>query len=416
MFQCFTRQLEQVGLFWFAVIVVVASINGFFLIEVLEFLWLPDTPFLVSEEGERRAADFITFWLSAKLAAGGEALVAYDIEELTASLYRLTGRETRAILFLYPPHNLLLTLPIGLLPYPFALFLWQCVPLAGLFLVLRRLGVPLPLLCLLPLSGGVVENLFYGQNGMISTLFLAGGLLCLERRPWLAGLCFALFTYKPQLALLVGPTLLAGRKWRALAAMVIGFSVLVGASLLAFGSEVWFAFVDNSLYLTSFLERGHRSWSAIPAIFVAADRLGATSTVSWTLQGAAALLAFAAVVWAWTRSGPMAPKVILLIAAIPLSSPWVHDYDLVMLFLPMAWLLQDAGRAPLRQSEIGAMVLVWALPAWWMNPLAEGIGVSPGVLFIVAFFLVVLRRVADFLRSGEKGSSAQPSPSSANDP
>ncbi len=55
----------------------------------------------------------------------------------------------------------------------------------------------------------------------------------------------------------------------------------------------------------------------------------------------------------------------MLVAAIPLTTPWAHDYDLVILLMSIAWLILEAPRVPLRFVEIAVMVSVWALPSWW---------------------------------------------------
>jgi len=111
--------------------------------------------------------------------------------------------------------------PLGELSYFTALAAWQLLPLLGFLLVMSRMGIPWALFFLLPLSGAVVQNIAAGQNGSLSAFFLAGALLTLERRPIVAGVLFGLMTFKPQLALLIAPTLLFGRHWRALIVLAV---------------------------------------------------------------------------------------------------------------------------------------------------------------------------------------------------
>ncbi len=70
-------------------------------------------------------------------------------------------------------------------------------------------------------SIATAENLFYGQGAFLIALLLGGGLLLVDRHPFLAGLLFSLLiNYKPHLGLLIPVALLAGRRWQALGALV----------------------------------------------------------------------------------------------------------------------------------------------------------------------------------------------------
>ncbi len=47
------------------------------------------------------------------------------------------------------------------------------------------------------------SNATYGQNGFLSAALLAGATHHLDKRPAVAGVCFGLLAYKPQLGLAV---------------------------------------------------------------------------------------------------------------------------------------------------------------------------------------------------------------------
>src|SRR5205814_7022046 len=100
-------------------------------------------------------------------------------------------------------------------------------------------------LVFLLLAPGAAVNLFFGQNGILSTVLLGGGVLLLGSRPILAGVLLGLLAYKPQLAVLAPFALLAGREWRALAAAILSQIALGLLSLLVLGAEPWFAFFDK---------------------------------------------------------------------------------------------------------------------------------------------------------------------------
>jgi len=407
------RNLNRVGPIGVAVIAGLAGLNGIFLVETIVETWFPGDPALMKAGGFVRGADFMGFWAAAHLAAAGDAASAYDMASVQAIMEDLSGYARADNRFLYPPIKLLLLLPLGHLPYLTALLLWQALPLVGVLLVMARMGLPPLLHWLLPLSAGVTSNLLTGQNGLLSCLLLVGAFLCLGRRPLLAGLLFAVMTYKPQLALLIGPALLIGREWRALGGMVLGFAALAAASLVAFGPEPWWLFLRNVLFVGDYVQQGHMAWPRMPTVLVAAQRLGADPTLARVLQLAVALPVVAAVAWVWARSGAGRLKAAVLIAAMPLVSPWSHDYDLAILLLPIAWLVLDDARVRLGGAEIAVMILAWALPSWWVPEVSAILGASPGAPVLLAFFLVVLRRALQASRAQSQfaGLSGNRSPS-----
>ena len=392
MIESLIHKLNRVGPLGVVAIAGLAGLNGIFLVETIVETWFPSDPALIKASGFVRGSDFLGFWAAAHLAAEGQAALVYDKASIQTIMEELSGYARSDNRFLYPPIKLLFLTPLGHLPYLTALLLWQALPLVGLLLVMARMGLPPLLYWLLPLSAGVTSNLLTGQNGLLSCLLLAGGFICLGRRPVLAGILFAFMTYKPQLALLIGPALLIGRDWRALGGMVLGFVALAVASLAAFGPEPWWLFVRNALFVGGYLEQGHMAWARMPTVLVAAQKLGADPTFARALQMAVALPVIAAAAWVWARPGPAQLKAAVLVAAMPLVSPWAHDYDLAILLLPIAWMVLDDARARLTGAEVAVMILAWALPSWWVPEVSEILGASPGAPILVAFFLIVLRR------------------------
>ena len=110
-------------------------------------------------------------------------------------------------------------------------------------LLAHRLARDTDAFLFLLLAPGVAVNLFFGQNGILSTILLGGGVLLLRSRPVLGGMLLGLMAYKPQLALLIPFALLAGREWRALAAAILSQLGLMLLSLLVLGVEPWLAFL-----------------------------------------------------------------------------------------------------------------------------------------------------------------------------
>src|SRR5436305_707287 len=61
-------------------------------------------------------------------------------------------------------------------------------------------------------------NVYGGQNAYFTAALLAGGLLVLDRRPVIGGICFGCLAYKPHMAMLVPFALAASGRWRSFAA------------------------------------------------------------------------------------------------------------------------------------------------------------------------------------------------------
>src|SRR5205085_3331037 len=220
---------------------------------------------------------------------------------------------------------------LALLPYLAALAVWQAASLWGALKVCRAIlpgrtallaaiGAPVVLICVT-----------HGQNGFLTAALLGGGLLLLDRRPLLAGLLFGCLIYKPQFALVVPLVLLAGGYWRAIAGACASAALLVGATLAFWGWPVWQAFLD-SLPLTRqiVIEQGETGWHKIQSPFAMIRMWGGSLPFAYAVQGAVTVAAMGAVLWLTRTARPHLRNAAICAAAV-LSTPYVLDYDLVVL-------------------------------------------------------------------------------------
>src|SRR3569833_1232408 len=92
----------------------------------------------------------------------------------------------------------------------------------------------------------VFVNVTHGQNGFLTAALFAAAIASLGVRPWLAGLCFGLAAYKPQLGLLVPFALAAGGHWRSFAAAARTLVVLAIVCTLLFGAQIWPEFLAGT--------------------------------------------------------------------------------------------------------------------------------------------------------------------------
>jgi len=245
--------------------------------------------------------DFINFWSGAYLAVHGHATQVYDPAAFHAFQQSVVGGALEGYLYIYPPVLLVLTAPLGLVPYIPALVLWLS---AGWFAFYRALCLALPgrgALLLALATPAVFINTIAGQNGTWTAALFGGGLGLLNRRPMLAGGLLGLLVFKPQLAILIPVALAAGRHWRALAAAAVTAAALLAVSALWFGTDIWINYIRLvELLRRLILEEGTGVWYRFVSVFVAARRLGVPVETTYLVQGIATVLAGIAVVLAYS--------------------------------------------------------------------------------------------------------------------
>ncbi len=307
------------------------------------------------------ASDFDAFWSGAHLAAAGRPQDAYDLRLLGVT--EAAGAQTLGQLFyyLYPPVWLLLCLPLGVLPYIVALPVFLLSGYAAMVAWLRcLLPRPWPILTVLAFPAALL-NAVIGQNGFVTAGCFAGGMLWLERRPGIAGMCLGLLVIKPHLAVGVPVALLAARRWRALGACALTAMGVLALSWAVLGTAAWMAFLAASSFIGSRLFDPGIARKLI-SVFEGVRLLGGGAALAAVAQAVAASLALACVARvAWRRPGA-GPEIAMLVTASMLCTPYLMDYDLVCLGVPMAWLASCGVRRGWRPWEKSLLALLYVLP------------------------------------------------------
>jgi len=203
-----------------------------------------------------------------------------------------------------------------------------------------------------------------------------------------------LLACKPQLAVLVGPALLVGGYYRALAAMTGTVLMLALASWIAFGTSAWQAFFQNLPVVTSWLADGSLPYTLMTTVFAAARLAGVSPANAYALQWLSTIGALVVVVWIWRRPLPLWLRGSALAAAIPMATPYAYSYDLALLSLPIAWLAWDALTRAWRRVDCAVLMLTWLAPAGgWLLADSTKILVTP--LILAALLMVISRRAME---------------------
>lgn len=287
--------------------------------------------------------DFALFWSTGIAVLRGEAALPFGIEANAALHRELFGAAAQVLGWHYPPFLLALVAPLGLMPYGWALGAWLSFTGAFHLETLRRIlrDAPAPrwrVLLACAAFPGFYVNAISGQNGFLTAGLLGGALLCLWRRPVLAGVFIGLLAYKPHFGVVIPFALVAGGHWRAFVSAGATVLALVVASLLAFGTAPWLAFFANTGFTRALMEQGYSGFHGMHSAFAAVRLHGGSVGLAYGAQALVGLATAAGVVALWRAPVDARLKAAGLAAGALLATPYGYDYDLVLLAVPIAFL------------------------------------------------------------------------------
>jgi hypothetical protein len=343
--------------------------------------------------------DFSHYWVASQLALSGNPASVYDPARLQAGLQAFFGIPINLTWF-NAPTFLMVVLPFGFLPYHASLAAWLLTTLAAYLWVIRRIAPHFLAMAAAVMFAGAIANFGYGQNGFLSTALLGGGLLLLDGTPLAGGVLLGLLTYKPHLAVLVPVALLAGRRWRALIAMLATAAGLILASGLILGYEIWEVFLTKtslvilkSLGAGNILASGPFPWAKMPTFYSSVFSAGAGFWPAIALQGTTMLAAAFLVWWVWSREVPLMVRGSILVLCTLLFNPYLFVYDLCLLALPLAWIAWDGHLHGWLPGERYLLFLSWMLPMF-SETIARATSLPLAPLFLIALSYLALRRLA----------------------
>lgn len=353
--------------------------------------WVLASDGIVDPSGRPLGTDFASFWSTSTVLLEGRPLAAYDDAALRDIQRSLAGRDGPHYTMLYPPMGLLIVLPLALAAYPLALTAWLLGTFAAYLAVLWR-AWPLPSVLLMGAAfPAVFVTVGHGQNAFLSAALLGGAMLALPGRPVLAGLLIGLLSYKPHLGLVIPFALAAGGHWRAFAAAAAAAAALALAATLAFGAEIWPAYLARTDFARQVLEQGLVDHGKMQSLFAAARLWGAGTGPAYTLQWGLAAAAAVALMLLWRTAAPHALKAAALMTAAVLVTPFVFDYDLTLLALPLLLLTRDGVERGFLPWEKTVLAAVWAVPLL-ARPAAMHLELPLGLAAILVLYAIILRR------------------------
>lgn len=357
--------------------------------------WLMKSHGLIDAAGHPIGADFIDPWSASWLTLHGASQSVYNVPRLWA-VERIAVHYPGVGFagFHYPPTYLLIVWPLALLPYAWSLLLWTAATFAAYLAVMWAIDRRADSLWLAIAFPGALVNLTNGQNGFLTLALLGGALLTLERRPIVAGLLFGLMSYKPQYGILVPIFLLATGRWRVIVAASITVALLVALSLGIFGHETWQAFFASIPFTRHVvLEQGGSGFGKLQSAFAAARLWGFSVATSYVVQAAVSLVAALAAIWIWRRTANLDLQAAALAVGVLLMTPYMMDYDLVILAIAIAWIALDGLRSGFLPWEKSLLVFVWLLPLF-ARSIATGLLIPVAPLAMLLLLADIARRAA----------------------
>lgn len=350
-------------------------------------------------KGRPLGTDFIVFYAGGDVAHAAGARAVYDTDKIYAAHQQaLDDPSPDWGPFLYPPVFIAAAMALSSLPYAPAWLLFMGATGALYAGATRALAGFRGALAPTIAFTAVLLNFTQGQTGFLVAGLFAAALACLfSGRPALAGLCFGLLAVKPHFGLLIPVALAASGHWRTFAFAALAGAATVLAPTIAFGWDIWIDFARAAAFARSFvLEEGGIGYHKIISAFSQARLLGAPLALAYGAQAAVATGAAAMVALLWRSRASLELKGAGLILGALLATPYVVEYDLVLLAPAAALIVREAMREGFRDYEKLILVFAFLAPAMTRFTAKTAL-VSSGWLAILLLALIVAARAAPYV-------------------
>jgi len=323
--------------------------------------------------GRPLGTDFSNVYAAGTYVRDGQPAAPFDPAKQFARERAIFGAATQFYGWHYPPYFLGLAAALATMPYWLSLLVWQGVTLILYLLAIRAIVFSSPspagegkmkmwLLFALAFPA-VFINLGQAHNGFLTAALIGTALCLLDRRPIIAGVLIGLLAYKPQFGVLIPLVLVASGRWRAFAAAAVTVALMTLAVTLAFGVDVWTAFLASTKFTRIIvLEQGGTGWYKIQSVFSWVRMWGGSIALAYAAQIGVTLALAAALVWLWRSSAAYPLKAAGLLIGSLLATPYSLDYDLMVLAPAIAYLSIDGIARGFSPYEKTVLAGLWIVP------------------------------------------------------
>ncbi len=349
--------------------------------------------------------DFRVFWSASFVSLRSGMISAFNpdlMAAVEAHLYDGTNFSDTGHFapWVYPPPFHAFILPLALLPYAisYTVYCFACIAILLFACRPAMASKALPWVTVIAFPGIWVATI-HGQNSLITLSLAATSLALTKTRPVLAGVCAGtLLAVKPQLGLLLPLFFLCGRQYRAFTAAAATVAVICSASALAFGLPLWEQFLGTLSWFNSAILTHNRAdlWRAMPTVYAIARSLGANLHSAYAMHFIVAVPLVVATAISWSKQPGSRLSCAAAIVATLTATPYLIQYDLVWLLLPVLYLCEDFQRTG-HQSfwESTIVALAWFLPIPAFLGILVGRTEWGGVLLPVLLLTILIRALVE---------------------
>lgn len=373
------------------------------------------------------ASDFSSFYAAGSIVRSGQAEHLYDYAVQKQAQGRfLAGLRFRGgpLLYVHPPFELLLFLPLAYLPYPAAFGLWFGCNLMFLSTIpfLARASLPgirdrVPaILLVFGFFFPATLTLIQGQDSILLLLLFTLFYAAMKRDDHrAAGLCLALAAFKPQLLLVVLVAMAWQRQWKILGWFLKGSGVLLLVSLAFVGWKATLEFPHFLLWFDRLPAEmsgnyPHNMPNLRGALFTMLESRWSADTLRLATVGAT--LGILAILLSKMRKIPREAgnglQFALIVVLAPLLAYHANTHDFVLLLLPFVLILDYLQTCrPLRPNHWilgGSVAAVFLIPFVFPGPMPLFCGTA--ALTSSLFYEVASSRIPCLPAAGESPSPA----------
>lgn len=318
---------------------------------------------ILDPQGLGIPTDFTNVYAAGRLVLDGHPATAYDWDAHKLHQETVLGQTFAGFFgWHYPPPFLFVAALLARFPYTVAFAGWAAISFVLYLVTIRALTnhrIGWLLACAFPV---VFFNALIGQNGCLTAALIGGTLYLMPKRPWLAGVCLGLLTYKPQYGLMFPLALIAARQWKTFASAALTAASVAALSWLAFGSVTWMEFFHwLPRASAAFLSDGAASFGKMQSVLSLVRFLGGGDTLArslqWVVTGTVAL----ALVVLWRSRARYEIKAAALATGALLATPYLYVYDMVVLAIPVALIVRMGIADGFRSYELPTLGVVTGL-------------------------------------------------------
>ena len=284
--------------------------------------------------------DYDAFFVAGRMFWEGRLEDAYFAETLIAAQAEILGVQS-FMPWTYPPHFIVVTAMLSLVPVWLGYALFTGLTLLFYLIMLRNITPGLFTVVIIFTFPAALICIRTGQNGFLIAGLIAYFILNIEHSKVRASASLALLSFKPHFLPLMYLLAALRRQTLVILGGLFGTALLLISASLIFGFGIWPAFQNSVNESGIFLREGFYPLFRMTSLYAALHTLGAPPNIAFVAQILLALTAIGAVLLAKIKSWPRHQLLATAVMGSLFISPYAYDYDLQILGVALALLMQD---------------------------------------------------------------------------